>query len=209
MRSSWRHSCARPATMRCAAAAARARVLRHHRLDAAWRRRAAASSITRRDHAVDVAKADAARRGTPRPRLRWPRSAAAGAVPPARSASNASARHGKRCEVGLLELQRADLRSDRAARRPSRSAPGTPARARSACACRGCPAAPAPSRRRTTPSSGSRFAGGSRTSICSAGGAEQPVRLDHFQALVHHGGGVDRDLAAHRPSSGACRLRPA
>jgi hypothetical protein len=30
-------------------------------------------------------------------------------------------------------------------------------------------------------------------------GIEQPVRLDHLEALVHHGGGVDRDLAPHAP----------
>ena len=29
--------------------------------------------------------------------------------------------------------------------------------------------------------------------------AEQPVRFDHLQPLVHHGGGVDRDLASHNP----------
>ena len=31
------------------------------------------------------------------------------------------------------------------------------------------------------------------------GRTEQPVRLDHFQALVHHGGRVDRNLAPHDP----------
>nr|GEU28237.1 hypothetical protein [Tanacetum cinerariifolium] len=37
-------------------------------------------------------------------------------------------------------------------------------------------------------------------------GAEQPVGLDHFQALVHHGGGIDRNLAAHRPVRMFARL---
>ena len=35
----------------------------------------------------------------------------------------------------------------------------------------------------------------------------QPVCLDHFQALVREGGGVDRDLRAHRPRRVAQRLR--
>ena len=30
-------------------------------------------------------------------------------------------------------------------------------------------------------------------------GAKEPVRLDHFQPLVHHGCRVDRDLASHHP----------
>ena len=29
--------------------------------------------------------------------------------------------------------------------------------------------------------------------------AEQITGLDHFERLVHHGGGIDRDLAAHHP----------
>ena len=39
--------------------------------------------------------------------------------------------------------------------------------------------------------------------------AEQPVRLDHLEALVHHRRRVDRDLAAHRPVRMRARLRPA
>ncbi len=38
-----------------------------------------------------------------------------------------------------------------------------------------------------------------RTSIFAAGDAEEPAGLDHLQALVHEGGGVDRDLRPHAP----------
>ena len=37
-------------------------------------------------------------------------------------------------------------------------------------------------------------------------GAEQPVRLDDFESLVHHRRGVDRDLASHRPRRMRARL---
>ena len=36
---------------------------------------------------------------------------------------------------------------------------------------------------------------------------EQPVRLDHFQPLVHHAGGIDRNLLAHDPVRVRARLR--
>ena len=36
-------------------------------------------------------------------------------------------------------------------------------------------------------------------SICSRRQAEQVVRLDQLEALVHHGGRIDRDLGAHVP----------
>jgi hypothetical protein len=36
--------------------------------------------------------------------------------------------------------------------------------------------------------------------------AEEPVRLDHLEALVHHRGRVDRDLAAHHPVGMRARL---
>ena len=38
------------------------------------------------------------------------------------------------------------------------------------------------------------------------GKAEQMVRLDQFQPLVHHGRGIDRDLGTHRPVGMAQRL---
>jgi hypothetical protein len=54
------------------------------------------------------------------------------------------------------------------------------------------------SRRRTRPASAPCSAG-APPPRCARRQAEQPVRLDHLQALVHQGGRVDRDLAAHRP----------
>ncbi len=66
-----------------------------------WRRRrAASSSITLRDDAVDVAEADAARRGRLRTATSLAALSRAGAVPPARRASKASARQGKRAKSG-------------------------------------------------------------------------------------------------------------
>ena len=44
------------------------------------------------------------------------------------------------------------------------------------------------------------------TSMSVVGHAEQLVRLDHLQALVHEGGGVDGDLGAHRPRGMGQRL---
>ena len=35
---------------------------------------------------------------------------------------------------------------------------------------------------------------------------EQPPRFDDFQGLIHHGGGVDRDLLAHLPGGVVQRL---
>ena len=44
------------------------------------------------------------------------------------------------------------------------------------------------------------------TSIWSGPDAEQPVRLDHLEALVHQRGRVDRDLAPHAPGRVAQRV---
>ena len=53
------------------------------------------------------------------------------------------------------------------------------------------------------------LADGSTTSICVGPRVEQPARLDHFEALVHHRRRIDRDLAAHHPVGMRARLRPA
>ena len=37
------------------------------------------------------------------------------------------------------------------------------------------------------------------TSSCAGGNGEQVMRLDQFEALVHHGRGIDGDLRTHRP----------
>ena len=36
---------------------------------------------------------------------------------------------------------------------------------------------------------------------------EQPFRLDHLEALIHHRSGIDRDLGTHRPVRMLQRLR--
>ena len=142
------------------AAAARHGVLVHHGLDAVDAAPCGSASITRRLRG----RSRGSRFGGPG-RLATATSLAAfsmaGAVPPARSASKASARQGKRREVGRSNASAADRRQVELAPRRTRCAPDRRAHGRSACACRGCPVGPAPSRRRRTPSNGSRFADGS------------------------------------------------
>ena len=150
------------------------------------------------DHRGDRGEADAAARGS------LHRDLVGGVQHRGRGAARAQRRvrepqAGKARVVGRSNVRLADAREIERLRRRSRCAPDRRARRRSACACRDCRAARSPSRRRTRPANGRRSADGSRTSMRSARRVEQPVRLDHLQALVHHGGRVDRDLAPHDP----------
>ena len=61
-----------------------------------------------------------------------------------------------------------------------------------------------PSRNSTSPCTTD--CGCTSTSICAGGQREQVMRLDQFEALVHHAGGIDGDLRAHRPVGMAQRL---
>ena len=101
------------------------------------RRGAARASSVSCDDACDAGEAAAVRRGTPRPPLRWRRSAPPARCRRARSASQARRRHGKRALVGrskvrpssVVEVERRDARLDALG-------PGQRV-ARSARACRG------------------------------------------------------------------------
>ena len=124
------------------------------------------------------------------------------------SASYASARHGKRAGSGASNVSAAS-RARSSGATPGRCAPGYA----SACAI-GVRMSGLPSCASTEPSTYSTIewitlCGWITTSMRSRGSAEQPVRLDHLEALVHHRRRVDRDLAAHRPSSDARRPRRA
>ena len=123
----------------------------------------------------------------------------AGAVPPVRERGVGQPQAGEGVEVRRLEIEAGQCGQVERARRPNRSVPARPGHGRARCACRGCPAAPAPSHPRSPPANGSRSAGAPRTSMRVGRQAEQVVRLDDFQALVHQRRGVHRDLAAHHP----------
>ena len=144
-------------------------------------------------------EAAAARRGRPRPRPRWRRSAPPArcrrrAAPRRRAAGTGSAR------VGLLER-----RGCPSAARSSGAHAGLDAlrvaraRARSARACRGSTSC---AMHRAVDVLDQRMDDALRVDqhLDALGRhVEQPVRLDHLEALVHHGRRVDRDLAAHHP----------
>ena len=129
------------------------------------------------------------------------------AVPPAdgRLAGEPQAR--ERVEVGRLERERADLRPGRACARARRRARDGAARRRSGRACPGWPrcASVAPSHRLDERVDDRLRVHDDVDPVVRR--AEQPVRLDHLEALVHQRRGVDRDLAAHRPGRVRERLR--
>ena len=132
----------------------------------------------------------------------------AGAAPPASSASRARPSAGKRSRSGASKSS-GRSRPDRAAEPASPSAPARPGHGRSACACPG-----APSWASTEPSTYSTSEwitdwGWTRMSIALGRQAEQMVRLDQLEPLVHQGRRIDRDLGAHRPIGMGDRLRRA
>ena len=154
------------------------------RLRAARRARASASSTSssdrrppRRGSASSVVLDDARDRGEGEPAReeRRDRDLVGGVEHRRRVAAGAQRLVGEPQARKALEVRRLERRACRCAARSSAATPGSMrsgiarARARSACACRDCRAARAPSRRRTRPANGSRSADGSRTSICSGG----------------------------------------
>ena len=182
------------------------------RVDRAWRLRAASPSDRRRSRRAasmrsrvsatargNIEKADpAVKEGGHRDlvgRVHGRRRAAARRAAPARARSRA----GKRSGSGASKVSGADGGQVQPRRRPGQPVgPGEGAGDR-ARACPAGRAGPGSSRRRTRPGCGSIDCGWTRTSIRSGGRGEQVGGLDHLQALVHHGGGIDRDLGAHRP----------
>ena len=124
-----------------------------------------------------------------RPRGRW---AAPGSAP-RRAASNVMRGCSRRSSRG-------------AGRRAVRDRSG---RTGWGCACRGVPAGPSASRRRTRRASGRGSGGGRRRRSVLVGHIVQPVRLDDLQALVHERRRVDGDLGAHRPGRVRQRVRGA
>ena len=130
-----------------------------------------------------------------------------GAAPPASSASPREPKRGEACEVRRLEIEPARSRRGRAAAPASPSARARRAHRRSGCACRARRAAPAPSRRRYSTSEWITDCGWMRTSIRVGRQAEQMMRLDQLEPLVHQRRRIDRDLRAHRPVGMRDRLR--
>ena len=110
-----------------------------------------------------------------------------------------AAERGKPLQIGRLEGQTRDL-GQIEPRAPVRgSGPARPGNARSGCACRAAPSCAIiePSRNSTMPCTID--CGCTSTSISLGRHREQMMRLDQFEALVHQGRGIDRDLRAHRP----------
>ena len=123
-----------------------------------------------------------------------------GARPPASPAARASARQRNVSSVGRLERQR-EARGQVEPRRARSAARGRDRRARrrSAPACPGRPrcASSAPSRQAHERVHDRLRLHDDLDAVVRH--AEQQVRLDHLEALVHQRGGVDRDARAHRP----------
>ena len=132
-----------------------------------------------------------------------------GAPPPARKASRARRRRGSGRSSGAAKSSRATAARSSRGRgggqplRPGQvwamgmRMSGLPSWARDAAV-----AVVAPCRAR-------RIADWISTSTRDSGRPEQPGGLDQLQALVEHGGGVDADLAAHRPDRVAQARPPA
>ena len=87
----------------------------------------------------------------------------AGLAPPSPQRLPGEAERREALEIGRLEIERADLRPGRAARRASPSAPARPGCRRSGSACRARRAGRAPIRRHIRPGCGSPIAGGRRS----------------------------------------------
>ena len=120
-------------------------------------------------------------------------------MPPAIAGVAREREAAERLEVGLLEGEACRPRPGRAPAPARRRARDSGARRRSARACPGWPrcASEAPSFSCT--SAWTIDSGCTTTSMRLVGEAEQVVRLDQLEALVHQRRRVDRDLAAHVP----------
>jgi hypothetical protein len=125
-------------------------------------------------------------------RGRWPPGPGAGRERPSSGASKSSRATG----------------TGRGPRPRHRCAPARPGRRRWACACRDCPAAPAPTRRCRRPWSESR-SGDAPPPAPARARIEQPARLDQLQPLVHQGGASPPRSCVPWTSWGGRRPAPA
>ena len=163
-----------------------------------------------REHVVarrgDAGERDALRRGTPSTATSLAALSTAGARAAGAQRLVREARHGKRARSGASKSSAPSATRSSGVDAARRCARDTRAPARSACACRGAPSCASTEPSTYSTSEWMTLCGWITTSIASRGDAEQPVRLDHLEALVHHRRRVDRDLAAHRPVRMRARL---
>ena len=106
---------------------------------------------------------------------------------------------GKRSRSGRSNARRVTPREVERPRRPSRCARDRPSAWAIGMRMSGLPSCASTEPSTYSTSECMMLCGWITTSMRSAGSVEQPVRLDHLEALVHHRRRVDRDLAAHHP----------